>query len=126
MPDVQFRPRKDDDPHIGGTGAYVLERAGQIVATGGIMLHYNNPFADLFMKVDKDCRENGLGSYLLQELKRACYHQGRVPAARCSVFNKVSKATLLKAGFILPGTVKGYAFARNCAGVLPVMRLKAV
>ncbi|WP_041343582.1 GNAT family N-acetyltransferase [Runella slithyformis] len=112
MPDVQFRPRRDDEPHIEGAGAYVLERAGRIVATGGIMLHYNIPFADLFMEVDKDCRENGLGSYLLQELKRECYQQGRVPAARCSIANKASKATLLKAGFkvagfMLLGTVKG-------------------
>lgn len=112
IPNVRFRPRKDDDPHIDGNAAYVLEREGHIVATGGIMLHYNIPFADLFMEVDKDCRETGLGSYLLQELKRECYQQGRVPAARCSISNKASKATLLKAGFkvagfMLLGTVKG-------------------
>ncbi|WP_428662815.1 GNAT family N-acetyltransferase [Runella sp.] len=111
-PETQFRLRTDDDPHVEGAGAYVLQHQGRIVATGGIMLHYNIPFADLFMEVNESYRNNGLGSYLLQELKRECYQQGRVPAARCSIHNKASKATLLKAGFkvagfMLFGTVKG-------------------
>ena len=30
-------------------GDYVLEFGGEAVATGGFMLHYNKPFADLYM-----------------------------------------------------------------------------
>ena len=58
---------------------------GAIVATGGIATHYNPPYGDLFMEVDEPHRRRGYGSYLIQELKRACYEMGRVPAARCNV-----------------------------------------
>ncbi|NBB19273.1 GNAT family N-acetyltransferase [Runella sp. CRIBMP] len=110
-PEVQFRLRRDDDPHVECSGTYVLEFEQKVVATGGIMLHYNVPFADVFMEVSENQREKGLGSYLIQELKRECYQQGRVPAARCALTNKASKAALLKAGFkvagfMLLGTVK--------------------
>ncbi|HZP48655.1 MAG TPA: hypothetical protein VFB07_08975 [Vicinamibacterales bacterium] len=39
----------------------------------------------------------------MQEVKTACYLAGRVPAARCSLGNSASWATLLKAGFRLSG-----------------------
>src|SRR5438445_9280978 len=39
-------------------------------------------------------------SYLLvQELKRVCYEQGNVPAARCNPTNIASRNSLQKAGF---------------------------
>ena len=89
-------------------GEYVLERKGEVAATGG---HYNKPFADLYMEVKKNSRRIGLGSYLLQELKKECYLSGRIPAARCNIENMASKATLIKAGlricgFMLTGRVK--------------------
>lgn len=92
-------------------GAYVLERDKEVLATGGFLLHYNKPFADLYMEVREDCRRQGLGSFLIQELKRACYMAGRVPAARCNIENMASKATLLRgglrvAGYMLFGGVK--------------------
>jgi hypothetical protein len=37
---------------------------------------------------------------LIQELKRACYEMGKVPAARCNVANAASRATLQKAGLL--------------------------
>jgi RimJ/RimL family protein N-acetyltransferase len=45
-------------------------------------------------------------------LKKEIYRMGRVPAARCNISNRASKATLLKAGFTpcgfrLKGTIKG-------------------
>jgi hypothetical protein len=57
------------------------------------------------------CIRKGLGSLILQELKKACYLAGRVPAARCSIQNKASRAALLKAGlrvcgFMLKGDIK--------------------
>lgn len=64
----------------------------------------------LYMEVREDCRRKGFGSFLVQELKRACYLAGRVPAARCSIRNRASRATLIKAGlracgFMLKGDV---------------------
>lgn len=112
---VNFRTRNDDDvvfEHKSEpVGDYVLERNKEIVATGGFLLHYNKPFADLYMEVREDCRKQGLGSFLLQEVKKQCYLSGRVPAARCNIENNASRATLLKsglavAGFLLLGTVK--------------------
>ena len=92
-------------------GDFVLETNKQVVATGGFLLHYNMPFADLYMEVEESHRKKGLGSFLIQELKRQCYLAGRVPAARTGLNNIASQATLTKAGlkiagFILLGHVK--------------------
>ena len=107
------RPKRSEDGifehHAEPAGDYVLEFGGEVVATGGFMLHYNKPFADLYMEVREDCRRRGFGSFLLQEVKKACYLAGRVPAARTDVRNIASRATLIKAGlrvsgFMLSGT----------------------
>jgi GNAT superfamily N-acetyltransferase len=79
-------------------GDWLIEYDGAIVATGGIALHYNPPYGDLFMEVNEPFRKRGFGSYLIQELKRVCYEMGRVPAARCDAVNAASRATLQKAG----------------------------
>jgi GNAT superfamily N-acetyltransferase len=91
-------------------GEWLLERDGAIVATGGIATHYNPPYGDLFMEVDEPCCRRGYGGYLIQELKRACYEMGRIPAARCNVANTASRATLQKAGL--------FPCARLLSGVL--------
>src|SRR5438270_7393110 len=91
-------------------GEWLLEHDGLVVATGGIATHYNPPYGDLFMEVDEPCRRRGYGGYLIQELKRACYEMGRVPAARCGVANTASRATLQKAGL--------FPCARLLSGVL--------
>lgn len=104
---VNFRTRNDDDVvfehQSEPIGDYVLERNKEVVATGGFLLHYNKPFADLYMEVREDCRQQGLGSFLLQEVKKQCYLSGRVPAARCNIENIASKATLLKSGLAVAG-----------------------
>jgi len=92
-------------------GDFVLEVNKQVVATGGFLLHYNMPFADLYMEVEEGNRKKGHGSFLIQELKRQCYLAGRVPAARTGLGNVASQATLKKAGlkiagFMLIGQVK--------------------
>jgi GNAT superfamily N-acetyltransferase len=79
-------------------GDWLVEVRGEIVATGGLLFHYNVPFGDLYMEVAAPHRRRGFGSYLIQELKRAAYEMGRVPAARCNPINIVSRATLQKAG----------------------------
>ncbi len=105
--DAVFRLRSSGDCMAGRNeedmGKYVLESKGEIVATGGFLLHYNHPFADLYMEVHENQRRRGLGSFILQEIKKECYRSGRVPAARCNVTNKASKATLLKAGMAVCG-----------------------
>ena len=81
--DIRYSLMKDDDE----------------VATGGLMLNYNYPYADIYMDVKEGFRQQGFGALMVQELKREAYHIGRVPAARCNPKNKASKATLEKAGF---------------------------
>ena len=103
--DVVFE--KNRDP-----GAYVLVMNNEVVASGGFLLHYNVPFADLYMETKSDHRNKGYASFLLQELKKICYQSGRVPAARCSVKNPASRSALLKAGMhvcghMLTAEVKG-------------------
>ncbi|MGA8594631.1 MAG: GNAT family N-acetyltransferase, partial [Bryobacteraceae bacterium] len=114
VPGTLFRPRRNNDQifehKTEPVGDYVVELRGEVVATGGFLLHYNKPFADLYMEVREDCRRRGIGSFLLQEVKKECYLAGRVPAARTSVQNIASRAALTKAGlrvcgFMLMGKV---------------------
>jgi GNAT superfamily N-acetyltransferase len=114
MPGALFRSRSDQDRifehKTEPLGDYVIECNGEVVATGGFLLHYNKPFADLYMEVREDCRRRGIGSFLVQEVKKQCYLVGRVPAARCDLRNVASRATLIKAGlrvcgFMLKGEI---------------------
>jgi GNAT superfamily N-acetyltransferase len=115
IPGATFRERQEDDKifehYSEPEGSHVLEVGDEVVATGGFLLHYNKPFADLYMEVREDQRKKGYGSFLIQAVKKACYEAGRVPAARCGISNKASKATLLRgglkvAGYMLSGEVK--------------------
>ncbi|MFD2523626.1 GNAT family N-acetyltransferase [Emticicia soli] len=107
VPEVNFRSKEDYESTFGKKvedgSNYVLELGGEVVASGDFLLHYNKPFADLYMEVSEAHRQKGLGSFLIQELKKVCYQAGRVPAARCSIQNKASKATLLKGGLRVAG-----------------------
>ncbi len=102
---VAFRRSRDADSRqifehrSEPVGEWLLETgAGEIVATGGFLTHYNEPYADIHMEVAEAHRRRGYGSFLVQELKRVCVEQGLIPAARCNVSNAASRATLLKAG----------------------------
>jgi GNAT superfamily N-acetyltransferase len=110
------RPRRDDDAIFEHTaepvGPFVVEHAGEVVATGGALTHYNPPYADLYMEVRPDARRRGFGAFVLQAVKRDCYARGLRPAARTGVTNLASQATLRKAGlrpcgFVLAGRVAG-------------------
>jgi GNAT superfamily N-acetyltransferase len=83
----------------------VVEVDGQVAATGGILFHYNRPYGDIYMDVEEGFRRRGLGSFLVQELKRVCYEGGYVPAARCGTTNVASQRTLQKAGFVPCGHI---------------------
>lgn len=82
-----------------GGGEWHLEMEGVTVATGGILFHYNRPYGDIYMEVGEPFRRRGLGSYLVQELKRVCYELGALPGARCNSTNLASRKTLQRAGF---------------------------
>jgi GNAT superfamily N-acetyltransferase len=104
MPQVKFRQLQENEKiYTNDPGLYVLEYKNDVVANGGFLLHYNKPFADLFMDVKEEYRKLGFGSYLLQEIKKECYLAGRIPAARCNVNNPASRATLVKAGLKVVG-----------------------
>lgn len=98
-----FRKMKESDPMDHDNSDYVLEQNGVIVGSGGLMFNYNFPYADLYMQVHEDYRGKGLGVFLVQELKNEAYRVGRVPAARCNINNKISRATLHKAGLTICG-----------------------
>jgi GNAT superfamily N-acetyltransferase len=116
VPGASFREVTEADKErifehkVEPVGEWLLEHGGAIVATGGVALHYNPPYGDIFMEVDAPSRRQGFGSYLVQELKRASYEMGRVPAARCNASNAASRATLQKAGL--------FPCARKLSGVL--------
>jgi GNAT superfamily N-acetyltransferase len=90
---------------LDGGAKWLLQLADEIVGTGGILYHYNRPYGDIFMAIAEPFRRRGLGAFLVQELKRVCYEQGSVPAARCNVDNTASQLTLQKAGFVPCGNI---------------------
>lgn len=94
-----------------GGAEYQLLLDGAPVATGGLMFHYNVPYADIYMDTGEPFRRRGFGSYLVQELKRSAYELGSVPCARCSPANLASRKTLQKAGLV--------PFAHMLTGSLP-------
>ena len=87
---------------------WVVAVGGVVAAAGDILFHYNRPYGDIYMKVGESFRRRGLGTFLVQELKRVCYECGSVPAARCNPQNVASRQTLQRAGFVPCGhIVKG-------------------
>ena len=96
-------------------GDWVLDRDGQVVATGGLLFHYNPPFGDIHMEVAAPYRRRGYGAYLVQELKRICYAMDRVPAARCNVENVASRRTLERAGMVVCGHIVRGEIARRAS-----------
>lgn len=89
-----FRPRGEPD------NDWALDIDDSVAATGGILYHYNRPYGDIYMEVAEPHRQRGLGSYLVQELKRTCYERCSIPCARCNPDNVASRKTLQKAGFV--------------------------
>jgi RimJ/RimL family protein N-acetyltransferase len=77
---------------------YVLKHKGDVVGSGGLLLNYNFPYADIYYAIDESHRRKGFGSFFVQQLKKAAYDMGRVPAARTNIDNTISKRTMMKAG----------------------------
>ena len=107
MPGFIFRQKRTDDiifkHQVEPEGDWVLEKNGDVLVTGGFLLHYNKPYADVYMEVMPDWRQRGLGAYFVQEVKKACYLAGRIPAARTGIDNIASRNTLLSAGMMIAG-----------------------
>jgi RimJ/RimL family protein N-acetyltransferase len=101
IPGTNFKKTVNND----GETEYILEHDGQVVATGGFVWNYNFPYIDMYYEVKKNHRQKGFGSLITQELKKEAYLLDRVPAARCNIDNKASKATLLKAGMKVCGHI---------------------
>jgi GNAT superfamily N-acetyltransferase len=105
-PGAEFRQTTDADRERfpeedrEDVGDFALAAGDEIVAHGGLLYHYNPPYADIYMETVVGRRRRGYGSYLVQELKRTCYEGGRIPACRCNPRNFGSRATLQKAGFL--------------------------
>jgi GNAT superfamily N-acetyltransferase len=76
-----------------------------LAASHAVGIEYNRPYGDIYMDVEEPFRRRGLGSFLVQELKRVCYAGGHVPAARCNTGNVASRRTLQKAGFVPCGHI---------------------
>lgn len=87
-------------------GTHGIEIAGRIVATGGVLTHYNPPFADLYMEVDATYRGYGLGAGMVAGLRAVCRSMGRAPAARCDPANAPSRAALLRGGMTPCGELR--------------------
>ena len=102
-PGVSFRRRASEDR--GPDGEWVAEKAGVVVGAGGLLHHYNPPFADLFMEVVPSARRQGVGSFLVQELRRVCRESGKTPAARCDPENYASRKTLERGGLVTVGRI---------------------
>jgi GNAT superfamily N-acetyltransferase len=101
----------------GGT-EWRLQVEGESVATGGILFHYNAPYSDVYIEVAEPFRRRGLGSYLLQELKRVAYELGTAPCTRCSPDNVPSRQALQRAGFVpFAHILKGSIVEHSVRGV---------
>jgi GNAT superfamily N-acetyltransferase len=109
--EAQVRRACEDDAsgiaaHELDSGAsWVVTVGGVVAGAGDILYHYNRPYGDIYMKVGEPFRNRGLGSFLVQELKRTCYGGGSVPAARCNPKNIASRRTLQRAGFVPCGHI---------------------
>ena len=84
---------------------WLVAVGGVVAAAGDILFHYNRPYGDIYMAVGESFRRRGIGTYLVQELKRVCYEGGSVPAARCNPKNIASRQTLQLAGFVPCGHI---------------------
>lgn len=110
-PGAVFRPVNESDRDavflhtVEPVGQWGIEADGRIVATGGLLYHYNPPYGDIFMEVAEPYRRRGFASYLIQELKRICYERGKVPGARTGQDNVGSRASLQRAGMMACGRI---------------------
>lgn len=111
VPELTFRAARPEDiaalagANLDSDARWLVESAGTIVAAGGVLYHYNPPYGDIYMAVAEPFRQRGIGTFLVQELKRICREDGHIPAARCNPDNIASRRTLRNAGFAACGAL---------------------
>lgn len=88
-----------------GGSEWALDLDGVQIGRGGIMFHYNVPYADIYMEVTEGSRRRGYGAFFVQELKRIAHEMDAIPCARCSPGHVASRRTLQKAGFVPCGHI---------------------
>jgi GNAT superfamily N-acetyltransferase len=86
-------------------GEWCVDISGVIVATGSVPGSTYSPDGEIFMEVAGPFRQRGIGTWLVQELKRVCVERGGNPCARCNPDNLASLKTLQKAGFVPNGNI---------------------
>ncbi|MES1219740.1 MAG: GNAT family N-acetyltransferase, partial [Bacteroidota bacterium] len=89
LPEIIFQKRVSEDNYRDDDRQYMLKLNDEIVATGGLMLNYNIPYADIYYEVNEKYRQRGFGTFIVQKLKKEAYQMGRVPAARCNINNTI-------------------------------------
>lgn len=103
---ASIRPAAPDDGEhlrslaLDESAKWIATVDGELAGAGDILYHYNRPYGDIYMKVAESFRRQGIGAFLVQELKRVCYEGGSIPGARCNPKNVASRMTLQKAGFV--------------------------
>lgn len=111
LPGSLFRKAAPEDAtqiaqqELDSAASWVVAFGNSVAAAGDILFHYNRPYGDIYMKVAEPFRRRGIGTYLVQELKRICYESGSVPAARCNPKNVGSRQTLQRAGLVPCGHI---------------------
>jgi GNAT superfamily N-acetyltransferase len=86
-------------------GAWCVEERGEVVATGGVLTHYNPPFGDIHMEVAPGARGRGIGSFLVGRLRAFCREAGLRASARCRAENAASRACLARGGMEVCGVM---------------------
>jgi GNAT superfamily N-acetyltransferase len=81
-------------------GDWALEKDGEIIATGGYLDHYNQPYVDLYLEVSPDSRRQGFGSFFVQELKRLARSENKIPCGRCAITNVGARKAMTQAGMV--------------------------
>src|ERR1700690_389547 len=64
VPGVVLEKKLKDKDTPNDAREYILKQNNEIVATGGLMLNYNMPYADVYYEVNESQRRKGFGSYM--------------------------------------------------------------
>ncbi len=79
----------------------LLYKEQMLVAAGEcIPSQLQPPYADMGMVVEESQRRQGLGSFMIMQLKKRCYEHHWKPICSCEVINPASKRAIEKAGML--------------------------
>lgn len=110
----EIRERKEGEQ--GPEGDVVLCAHEAVLAAGGLMTHYNDPYVDLYMEVAPQARRRGYGASLVKALRQRAQEAHGKPSARCSPHNMASRRTLRRGGMRQCGWLLSGRFGRTTHG----------